>query len=90
MIIEAILNALYNVFNTLTSFINIPDMPTKGTEMITELFGYLKSGAGILANYTDLGYLLTLFGVIVAVDLGIKIYHFVIWILKKIPMLGIE
>ena len=32
----------------------------------------------------------TLFGIVVAIEVGIKIYHFVMWVLKKIPMLGVS
>ena len=90
MIIELLLNALYNIFKVLTLPINIPPMPEQASQYIEQFFDYIEMGAGILANYTPLGYLLTLFGVVIAVDIGIKLYHFVMWILRKIPMLGMS
>lgn len=90
MIIELLLNALYNIFKVLTLPINIPQMPEQANQYIQQFFDYIEMGAGILANYTPLGYLLTLFGVVIAVDIGIKLYHFVMWILRKIPMLGMS
>lgn len=50
----------------------------------------MVTGAGILANYTPLGYFMILFGVILAIDAGLVIYHFVMWIIRKIPMVGIS
>lgn len=89
MIIEMLLNLLKGVLNLLLVF-KIPMLPEEVTGYIDTLFGYLETGASILANYTPLGYLLVLFGIIVAVDAGIMIYHFVMWIIRKIPMLSMS
>lgn len=90
MIISLLLDALYNVFNLLTSAIDIPNFPIEAEEYFDAFISYLQAGAGIVANYTPLPYLLLLFGIILAVDIGIKIYHFVMWVLKKIPFLGMS
>lgn len=90
MIIELLLSMLFGIFKVLTSPINIPDLPADVEGYISTMFEYITAGAGILANYTPLSYLLGLFGAILAVDIGINLYHFVMWILRKIPMLGIE
>lgn len=90
MIIKLLLDALYSVFELLTTPINIPDMPVEALNYIDQFFGYLTTGAGILANYTPFTYLMILFGVLLAVDAGILIYHFVMWIIRKIPMAGMS
>ena len=90
MIIELLLDAIFNVMYLLTSPIDLPELPSSVTDVIEMSFQYLQAGVGILANYTDITYLLSLFGIILAIDVGIKLYHFVMWIIKKIPMLGIE
>lgn len=89
MIIEALMTVIYNVMNTLLVF-NIPKLPDGVMEYVDTAFDYMATGAGILANYTPLGYLLTLFGVLLAVDVAIVLYHLVMWILRKIPMAGIS
>lgn len=90
MIIEMLLDMLYGLFSLLTAAIKIPQMPDEATSYITQFFDYLEAGAGILANYTPFAYIMILFGVILAVDIGIKLYHFVMWILRKIPMIGVS
>lgn len=90
MIIQIILDAIIKLFTLLTTPIDIPELPTSVSLLILDMMDYVQAGAGILANYTDLGYLLVLFGIIVGIDVGIKIYHFIMWIIKKIPMLGIQ
>ncbi len=90
MIIEGLLNILYNVFSALTSAIDIPSMPPEVMEYLNKALEYISVGLQILAVYTPLQYLLTLFGIVVAIEVGLKIYHFVMWVLKKIPMLGVS
>lgn len=90
MIITMIMDVIYAVFSLLTAPINIPSFPDSIDAVLAQFIEYISFGAGILANYTHLGYLLTLFGVVIAVDVGIMLYHFVMWILKKIPMLSIR
>lgn len=90
MIIEMLLDLLYGIFNLLTTPINIPDLPPQAMSYIDSMFNYITAGAGILANYTPLSYLLVLFGVILAIEIGLKLYHFVMWIVKKIPMLNVS
>lgn len=89
MILEMLLDVIYNILDLLL-ILDIPNMPTEALSYIDTAFDYLVAGAGVLANYTPLPYLLVLLGVVIAVDMGIMIYHFIMWIIKKIPMLGIE
>lgn len=89
MILEMLLTLLKNLLNLLLVF-KIPSLPDDALNYIETIFTYLESGASILANYTPLAYLLVLFGIIVAIDIAIGIYHFVMWILKKIPVISIS
>lgn len=90
MIIEALMQVVYRLFAILTSSINIPPLPEGISDIMSEVLGYLETGMALLANYTDLGYLLVLFGVIIAVDVGVLLYKLVMWIIRKIPMVGIS
>lgn len=89
MIIQALLDGIYNIMSVLFVF-DIPDLPSEVYGYIDTAFEYIVAGAGLLANYTPLSYLMILFGVLLAVDAGIVIYHLVMWIIKKIPMLGVS
>lgn len=89
MIIEMLLNAIYNIMSVLL-ILDIPQMPETVNGYIETAFEYIVAGGGLLANYVPLPYLIVLFGILLAVDAGILVYHFVMWILKKIPMLGLS
>lgn len=90
MIIEMLMNVIFNVFDFLTSLIDIPSLPEQLHDVVNTAAQAIAMGVGILANYTTYDYLLVLFGIFIAVDAGILLYHFVMWILKKIPFLGVQ
>jgi hypothetical protein len=64
MIIEGLLNVVYALFSLLTAAINIPAMPEEIQEVILQVIDYITTGIALLANWTHLGYLLVLFGVV--------------------------
>ena len=89
MIIELLMDLFFLVYSNLLVF-DIPDLPEGVHEYIDMAFDYIVAGGGVLANYVPLAYLMTLFGVLLAVDAGILIYHLVIWVLRKIPAAGVS
>ena len=89
MIIEMIMTALKNVLNILLVF-EIPQLPSGVMEYVNTFFDYLVSACGIVANYIPFEYCMTLFGVLLLVDGGITVYHFVMWIIRKIPMVSMS
>ncbi len=93
MILEGILNALKKVIFTLFSWIDLPNMADYGTgfEDAFALIGdMLESSQGIINLF--LPWSIVKFGLpIVIVVMNFEhIYNFVMWIVKKIPMLGIK
>lgn len=90
MIFENIMNSIFNLFSSLISGINIPSLPPDVDGFMSDCLEYMQNGIYILNNYMNLEYILVLFGIILVIDVAIHVYHFVMWILKKIPMLGIS
>lgn len=90
MIIEALLGVVYSIFSFLTAPIDIPDLPTEVSEVVTTAIEYIGTGIAVLSNYVHLPYLLTLFGVVVAIEAGVLIYKLVMFFIRKIPALGIS
>lgn len=90
MIIEALMQLVFNLFALLTLPISIPSLPEEVSVVIESFLEYLQTGILLFAAYFDIGYLMLLFGIVVAVDVGVLLYKFVMWILRKIPMLGMS
>lgn len=90
MIIKLLVDLIFAVVSVLTLPINIPDLPTEISSVISTMTGYIGTGLGILSNYCHLSYLLVLFGLVAAVDVGVWLYKIVMFIIKKIPMLNVS
>lgn len=90
MLVEALFNLVYLIFQILTTVVSVPAMPAKVTEVLGVLIEYVSTGIAILGNYCDMSYLLALFALIAVVDTAVMSYKIVLWIVKKIPILGIE
>lgn len=90
MIVELVFDLIYAVLSVLTLALKLPSMPVKVVEIIATAMDYITSGIAIVSAYVDMSYLLMLFGVIFAIDVALLAYHIIMWILRKIPILGIE
>lgn len=90
MLIALLMDLVYGLFYILTSLIDIPDLPPSIENVLVTAFDYIRSGYDILANFFDLNYLFILFAIVLAVDAGIHIYHFIMFIIKKIPFFSVE
>lgn len=90
MIIELLLSALYNIFKLLTTPIAIPSLPTEIDTYINDFIVLLGDGFELLGVFFPLSYFGILLGIIIAIDVGINVYYFVLWVLKKIPMANIN
>lgn len=90
MIIKLLLQLVYQIFNVLTLPINIPDLPGEINNVITTIIQYVGTGLAILENYTHLSYLLILFGIVVAIDVGLWLYKLIMFFVRKIPMLNVR
>lgn len=89
MIIEALMNLIYNVIDALAVF-ELPQLPEEVFGFMSDATSYLTSGVGILANYVHFPFLVGLFGVIVAYEIILTGWKGLMWVLRKIPFLGIE
>lgn len=90
MILELLLNLIYSLFEFVTTDISIPALPESVHDMFDSILEYVTLGAGFVSAYTHFGYLLVLFNIIITVELVLTAVYVVLWILKKVPMLGIE
>ena len=86
MIIEAIITAFLAIFGALFSLFKFPSMPDGVQDIISTFVEYLATGIAIVSNYVDMSYLLSLFTIVALVEGAILIYHFIMWIVRKIPV----
>lgn len=91
MIIESLLNAIFSLFDTVFSVINIPSMPDGMPEQITNFLADLLSYASSLISlFIPWSQVRVFFPILIVILASEEIYKLVMWVLRKIPMLGIS
>ena len=87
-----IIKALLSLITGLISMIpfSIPSLPSQVGDVFHTLLGYLNDGIGFLSNFVHMEYIGVLFGIFVGIEAALLVYKFVMWIIKKIPMLGVQ
>lgn len=92
MIVSALLNLIYNILSLLLVF-ELPDLPESVVAVADSIIGYISTGFSILRTFvgsTCMGILAVLFVLVVAMNAAYLVYSIVFWVLRKIPLLGIE
>lgn len=89
MIIEGLLDLVYKLLSALLNTFDVPPAPAEFIESIPQYFSYLESAKSLVALVfpVNLAAFLAITLVIMAVEHG---YPFIMWVLRKIPFLGIE
>ncbi len=91
MIVNALLNAIYKIFSVVFSAINIPPISADTIQAIDDLFTVIfdntESIIGLFIPWTVINVLLP---IIIVLEIALPVYHLVMWILRKIPFLGVS
>lgn len=90
MILQAVFDLVRNVIKLVFGWINLPVMPEAVTSVIDELFVLLRGSVGMLGVFVDLSMLKILLPVLLIVINFEDVWKFTMFILRKIPFLGIE
>lgn len=90
MIINLIKKLLSFVTDTIFSVIDLPIVPAGLVSAIETMFDYMQQGMGIINFFCPLDAISPAIDLFLAVWIVINGYDIIMWVLRKIPMLGIE
>lgn len=91
MIIEGLLNMIISLFTTLLGWVNIPQIPSDLLTSVNDTIDLMITRAAELIDLAlPYNVVVVLLGIVIAIELGVELYHFIMWVLKKIPMLSIN
>lgn len=91
MIIESICNLFIKFFTGLLKFVNIPQIPEDVLSQVNSTIDtIIVRGAELLDLFVPFNIAKVLLLIVLAIEAGIEIYHFVMWVIRKIPMAGIS
>lgn len=92
MLAERLIDCGLFIMDTILNFLDVlPAIPAEIVEVLdwffTTIFEYGWNGA---CFFLPMKYVLVLIPLAIAVDNFSHIYHLIMWVLRKIPVLGIE
>lgn len=91
MIIETLLNAIFSIFEKVFSVINIPGMPDGMSDQVVGFFNDVLNYAGSLISlFVPWLQVKIFFPILIVILSSDEVYKLVMWVLRKIPMLGIS
>lgn len=90
MILEAVFNLVKSLLKLVFGWINLPDLPESIMSVIDELFALIQGSIGLLSVFVDLNMVKILLPVLLIVINFDNVWKWTMFIVKKIPFLGIE
>lgn len=90
MIVEGILELIFSLFEIIFSFIELPALPAAIQNVIDTAMSYMLGGIGFLKVFLDFDFLGVLVPIVIIIINLDKLWKLVMFILRKIPFLGIE
>lgn len=90
MIVKFILELIYNLILIVFSSVAFPGLPDVISSVLNKLIVYINSAIGIFFLFVDFDVLSVLFPIAILLIYSDNIYKATIWVLKKIPFLGMQ
>lgn len=90
MILQWFAEMFFNILQILFSNLNVPKLPVSINTLGQYINMIITNGSGLVSFFISPTLLKSLFGVVVGVMVFEELYSLVMWILKKVPMVGIK
>lgn len=90
MIIEALFNFVIGFLNLVFGWVNFPDMPQEVSTALETVLEAIEGAMGFIWLIVPRGLVVVVLPVVLIVVNFDKLYSVVMWILKKIPFLGMQ
>ena len=90
MIFYHVAELFYTLITGLLNGISIPQFSSSIFSYVNQFFTVLQNGAGLFAYFMPIDVIRICFPILLVIISSEYIYYFVMWILKKIPLVGIE
>lgn len=90
MILESVFNLFSSAIKLIFAWIEFPDLPPEVSQIIEQLFTYMESGMGFVYLFIDMDLVKLMLPFVLVVANFEKVYTLVMWVLRKIPFLGLD
>lgn len=90
MILETVFNLFSSAIKLIFAWIEFPELPPEVNQIIEQLFIYMESGMGFVYLFIDIDLVKLMLPFVLVVANFEKVYMLVMWVLRKIPFLGLD
>lgn len=91
MIIETVCNLFLKFFMGILQFINVPQIPADIINQVNNTIDtIIERGSELIDLFIPYNIAKVLLLIVIAIELAIHIYHFIMWVIRKIPALSIS
>lgn len=90
MIIKGLLELIYVLLQVVFAPINLPALPDKIQRVVDELTNVLSGAVGLLGLFLDMSVVIILIPLVIVIANFDKIWKGIMFILRKIPFLGMK
>lgn len=90
MILKLLFEMVISLLEIVFGWVSLPEMPATLTRYVDKLIEYMASGMGFVTCVVNVSLVRTLLLLVIALESFDKLYSVTMWILKKIPFLGIK
>lgn len=90
MILESVFNLFSTAIKLIFGWVSLPDLPPDVESIIDHLFGYMESGIGFLFLFVDMDLVKVMLPMVIVVANFERVYQLVMYVLRKIPFLGLD
>lgn len=90
MILKMVLGLMQSILSFILGLLPLPDVPAWLVELTETILQYMKTGMGIVLFFVPQAVVQGALDLVIVVWTVVHTYKLVLWVLRKIPMLGIE
>lgn len=90
MILEAIFELVFMLLSIIFAPIQLPGLPSEVQTVVDQVIGYIVGAVDLLGFFLDWNMVKILIPIVIIIVNLDKIWHLIMFILRKIPFLGME
>ena len=90
MILKMVLGLMQSILSFILGLLPLPDVPAWLVELTETILQYMKTGMGIVLFFVPQAVVQGALDLVFLIWTVVHTYKLVLWVLRKIPMLGIE
>ena len=90
MILNMVLGLMQSILSFILGLLPLPDVPGWLVELTETIFSYMRAGMGIVLFFVPQAVVQGALDLVILVWTVVHGYQLVLWVLRKIPMFGIE